>query len=633
MPDGPNSPAVSDEALDKTADPWAAYDETVAATGFWTMARQLPATFGRVLRECWQVSRSDTAALVLCTLIAEIGTAVGLLATTSILDHLLEAGPTPDRIRAAAPALLLVTAMVVGRGVMREVADWTRSRLTPQLRRSLQIQLLRLTTSVELVAFDDDAFQNTLHRIRLRSPHAMEALLDGVLRLLSAAIGLAMIAGVLGVLHPVLVPLLLLALAPTWWASVRSARMSYEVYAATGGAERRMETLTDLMADRVPAAEIRAYTMRSFLLGEFDRLSALVQQRALRLERKQAETRAIGGALASLGVGGVYATLGLLLFTAAMPLAVAGTAVVAIRTAMNSLRGLVDSMNWSYENALFFRDYLEFRDHAAQRQERSGGTTAPADVDRIVARDVTFTYPSADRPALNSLSIDIEPGEIIAIVGENGSGKTTLAKILSGLYQPDSGSVTYGGVPLREIDLMSLRDRIAVVAQNFTHWPFSARQNVTIGRHDHREANAGFAAATSASGADEVFAGLPARADTLLDPTYQGGVELSGGQWQRIAVARGLYRDAPLLICDEPTAALDARTEHAIFETIRKHAAQRTVVLITHRLATVRYADRIFVLEQGRVIEQGSHDELMARDGVYREFYTLQAQAYHRASA
>ncbi|MFI9503362.1 ABC transporter ATP-binding protein [Nocardia sp. NPDC052566] len=626
---------VTDEptdSLDKTADPWAAYDETVAATGFWTMARQLPTTFGSVLVECWRVSRRDTVALVLCTLIAEIGTAVGLLATTEILDHLLETGPTPERIRSAAPALLLVAAMVVGRGVLREAAGWTRSRLTPQLRRSLQTRLLRLTTAVELVAFDDDGFQNTLHRIRERAPHAVAALLDGVLRLLSGAIGVIVIAGVLGVLHPVLVPLLLLALLPTWWAAVRSARMSYEMYAAISGAERRMDTLSNLMADRVPAAEIRAYTMRSFLLGEFHRLSTHVQDRAIHLERRHAENGAIGGSLAGLGIGVVYLALGLLLFTAAMPLAVAGTAVIAIRTAMSSLRVLVDSMNWSYENALFYRDYLEFCRGAAARQERSGGTDAPADADRIVARDIAFTYPNADRPALNGLSIDIEPGEIIAIVGENGSGKTTLAKILSGLYQPDAGSVTYGGVPLREIDLTSLRDRIAVVAQNFTHWPFSARQNVTIGRHNHAEADTGFAAAISASGTDDVFAGLPRGADTLLDPTYQGGVELSGGQWQRIAVARGLYRDAPLLICDEPTAALDARTEHSIFETIRKHAAQRTVVLITHRLATVRYADRIFVLKQGRVVERGSHDELMARDGIYREFYTLQAQAYHNDS-
>ncbi|WP_433575728.1 ABC transporter ATP-binding protein [Nocardia brasiliensis] len=625
---------VSDHvAVDPSADPWSAHDATVAATGFWAMARQLPTTFAQVLRECWQVSRLDTAALVVSSLLAEIGTAVGLLATTAVLERLLAAGPTPDRVRAAAPALLLIAAMLLLRGALREAATWVKSRIDPQLRRSLRTRLLRLTTDVELVAFDDDVFQNTLHRIRERAPHAVSGLVDGVLRLISGVIGVVMVTGVLGVLHPILVPLLVIALVPTWWAAVRGARMGYEMYAATSGAERRMETLTDLMADRLPAAEIRAYTMRTFLLAEFDRLAHFVQGKALRLEREQAGVRALGATLAGLAMGVVYLALGLLLFAAVLPLAVAGTAVVALRTATTALRELVESMNWSYENALFYRDYLDFCAEAQRRQERCGGTAVGADVDRIVARDLTFTYPNAERPALRGLSMRIEPGEIIAIVGENGSGKTTLAKILSGLYQPDSGTVTYGGVRLQDIDVRLLRDRIAVVAQNFTHWPFSARQNITIGRHDHPESAAAFDAAARAAGADAVLAGLSSGPDTLLDPTYQGGVELSGGQWQRIAVARGLYRDAPLLICDEPTAALDARTEHAVFETIRTHAAQRTVVLITHRLASVRYADRIYVLEHGRVAEHGSHDELMARGGLYHEFYSLQAQAYRAPEA
>lgn len=599
----PSADAI--DTIDKSSDPWAAYDAAVAAAGFWTMARQLPATFLRVLQECWQTSRRDTAALVVCTLFAEIGTAVGLLATTSIFDRLLEAGPTPERVRAAAPALFLVATVLVVRGALREGAVWAKSRLGPQLRRRLRTQLLALSTNTQLTAFDDDVFNNTLHRIRERAPHAIEDLLDSVLRLLAGVIGLAMVAGVLGVLHPVLLPLLLLALVPTWWAAVRSARMAYEVFSSSSGAERRMETLTNLMADRVPAAEVRAYTMRSFLLAEFDKLARRVQDRMLRLESKQAVSRSVGAALGGLATGLVYLALGILLFTATMPLAVAGTAVIAIRTAMNALRELVESLHWSYENALFYRDYLDFTADAVIRKEREGGVPVPADMDRIVARDITFSYPNAERPALRGLSIEIEPGEVIAIVGENGSGKTTLAKILSGLYEPATGTVTYGGIRLQDIDLAQLRSRIAVVAQDFTHWPFSARQNITIGRHDRPDSDAALAEAARASGADQVMARLPEGPDTLLDPTYQGGVELSGGQWQRIAVARGLYRDAALLICDEPTAALDARTEHAVFETIREHAAQRTVVLITHRLASVRYADRIYVLEHGRVAEQG----------------------------
>ncbi|MEV6278767.1 ABC transporter ATP-binding protein [Nocardia sp. NPDC051832] len=617
-----------DEVIDKSADPWTAHDETMASIGFWAMARQLPVLIGQVLRECWAVSKRDTAALVLCSLIAEVFTAVGLLATTNVLERLFAGGPTPERLRAAAPALFLILAAVVLRGTLRQAAVWVRSRLDPQIRRSLRVRLLESTTGVRLSAFDDDVFHNTLHRVRERAQHAVRLLLEGTLRLLAGGISLIAVGGVLTVLHPVLLPLMLLALAPTWWASVRTAHLSYEVYAASSGAERRLETLTTLMADRGPAGEVRAYTMRDFLLREFRQLAVHVQDRTLRMERRQAVSQSIGEALSAAGVGVVYLVLGVLLFAGALPLAVAGTAVVAIQTAMSTLRGVVESLHWTYENALYYRDYLNFLAAAHERRERRGGVRPPPEVDRIRARGLTFTYPSGDRPALNGVDIDIEPGEIIALVGENGSGKTTLAKILSGLYEPDSGTVTYGGVPLTDIDLELLRDRIAVIAQNFTHWPFSARQNITIGRADHPQSATALKQAAAAAGADEVFAELPKGADTLLDPTYAGGSELSGGQWQRIAVARGLYRDAPLLICDEPTAALDARTEHAIFETIRRHAAQRTVVLITHRLASVRYADRIYVLDHGRIAEHGAHRELMSRNGIYAEFYNLQARAY-----
>jgi ATP-binding cassette subfamily B protein len=285
-------------------------------------------------------------------------------------------------------------------------------------------------------------------------------------------------------------------------------------------------------------------------------------------------------------------------------------------------------MNTCYEQALFYDDYESFVAQARSTQERVGGTPPPDDVDRIEVRDVTFTYPSGESPALDGVTLTIAPGEVVALVGENGSGKSTLAKLIGGLYLPDRGTITYGGVSLAEIDLAALRDRCAVIAQDFSHWPFTARENIAIGRPGLADPESRLEEAAEASGADAVFARLPKGPDTLLDASYKGGTELSGGQWQRIAVARGLYRDADLLICDEPTAALDAPTEHAIFAAIREHAAQRTVILITHRMASVRHADRIYVLSQGRVAEHGTHPELMAAEGLYHRYYTLQASAY-----
>ncbi|HEY3140466.1 MAG TPA: ATP-binding cassette domain-containing protein, partial [Acidimicrobiales bacterium] len=303
-----------------------------------------------------------------------------------------------------------------------------------------------------------------------------------------------------------------------------------------------MMTLGDLMADRASAAEVRAYTMRPFLLGEYSRLAAYVQAAKLRMARRESFNQIVGASLGGVGIGVVYLALGLLLYNETMPLAVAGTAVVAVRTATAALSRMGSTINSGYEQGLFYWDFLDFCEEAKRRQERQGGTIPPAEVDRIMVSDVTFTYPAGQEPALRGVSIDIAPGEIIALVGENGSGKTTLAKVIASLYEPETGAVSYGGVPSTEIALQELREQITVVAQNFTHWPFTARQNITVGRHDHPDSESQLAQAAAASGADTVCQRLPQGYDTLLDPSYKGGTELSGGQWQRIAVARGLYR-------------------------------------------------------------------------------------------
>jgi ATP-binding cassette subfamily B protein len=214
---------------------------------------------------------------------------------------------------------------------------------------------------------------------------------------------------------------------------------------------------------------------------------------------------------------------------------------------------------------------------------------------------------------------------VVALVGENGSGKTTLAKVLAGLYQPASGSVRWDATSIADVDGESLRERIAVIAQDHGNWPLTVRHNITMGRSLDEEL---LASAAGASGADTVISGLARGYDTLLARQFKDGAELSGGQWQRIAAARGFYRVAPLLIMDEPTAALDARAEYALFSSIRTLALDRSVLIITHRLASVRHADRIYVLGSGRVIEAGTHGELMERGGQYAELYTLQASQY-----
>ncbi|WP_327090552.1 ABC transporter ATP-binding protein/permease [Nonomuraea sp. NBC_01738] len=613
------------DGLELNEQSWWAHDAEVTASGLFTMLRRLPALVRDMLALTWRTSRLDTLVMVGCALISEIFTALGLLATTDVLAQLFSAVPTTESMVAAVPGVAAVVGAAVLRSAFSEAGTWARNRLDPLLTQAVHTRLVELTTAVELAAFDDPDFHDQVERAGMLSYRGPSMLLWAVVQTLSGFIGLLAVSGALGVLHPILLPLILLSAVPSTWASVRSARVGYRATAGIAAAHRRQSVLQDLMTDRRAAAEIRSYTMRPYLLAQFGRIYRWVTAYELRSVRKQQLTGLWGDAFGGLASGVVYAALAALLWTGEVRLAVAATAVLAIQRAGSATSQALYGVNRAYEAGLYYEDFVRFCAEAEARAEVSGGTAPPSDLDRIMVDGVDFSYPGANEPALTGVSIRIEPGEIVALVGENGSGKTTLSKIIAGLYLPTSGDITWGGVDQRAIDRDALRERVAVIAQDFNHWPFTAGQNIAIGRHDSAEP---LGPVLAASGADKVVDRLPYGLDTMLDPSYKGGTELSGGQWQRVAVARGLYRDAPLLICDEPTASLDARSEHAIFEGIRRHAVQRTVLMITHRLASVRWATRIYVLENGKIAEEGDHASLMARGGIYAEMFTLQARAY-----
>ena len=608
---------------------WEIHDADLAAgRRFRGMTRRLPSLMLAVGKLAWQASPRDCAVTVSCDLVAGLLSAFGLLATTRVLTTLLETGPTPSRVRAALPALLFILAVVVTQMALNLAAGWAEQRLLPEVTRIAERRLFTATTQVDLAAFDTPGFYDSLQRARDRGISEATRGVDLAVGILVGAARLSASLGVLAVLSPVLLPLLVVAAVPDAWAALRLAKMRYLTSYELAVSRRRKWILADLMADRRAAAEVRSFNMHHFLLRSYDALASYERGVRLGLARRQSLITLAGDVAAGLGLGLVYLALGILLSVGWIALPVAGTAALAIRSAASSLSRMLVSVNQCYESGLYFSDYLDFCSEAERNIPRRGSSPAPRGFSTITASHVSFAYPGSSRDALSDVSIEIRRGEVVALVGENGSGKTTLAKLLAGLYQPSRGDIRWDGQSLADVDREELRERISVIMQDYTRWPMTALENITMGRAIDQRL---LAMATAAAGADQIIQGLPEGHDTHLDRRFRGGTELSGGQWQRVAIARGFYRNGALLICDEPTSALDARSEHALFEMIRAHAEGRTVLLITHRLASVRSADRIYVLDRGRVVEHGSHDELVASAGLYADLYTLQASAYESA--
>ncbi|MFI6094906.1 ABC transporter ATP-binding protein [Lentzea sp. NPDC051213] len=615
------------------ASPYWRLDDTGRPLSLWQLIRRFPAACRPVVEVIRLAAPRSAAAIAVLQVASGVTGAFGLLATTGVLEELLTAGPTTQRVTAAVPALVLVIVAYLARGAMDAGVSLATARVVPGVRRVAEERLFDAGLHAELVAFDDDRFYDRMHRARDRGLFYLEQATANVIALLGAVFAVVGAAGIIGVLHPVLLPVLLISLVPEGWAVFRSARLGYEGMTRLVTLNRRLRMISDLATDREPAAEIRACQAEAFVLDEYRQLADALRDHEVAVGLAQARTGIVGRACAGVATAGTFVALGLLLYAGWIPLAVAGTAVIAIRTSSATLRQLVRATNELFEQSLYVSDYQSFLSTARERRRSASVVEAPPAPDRITLREVGFRYPGASVDALSGIDLTIHKGQIIALVGENGSGKTTLAKIIAGLYRPGSGQVCWDGRDISAFDPADVADQLVMVLQDPVRWPHDARTNVRVGRHDRADpGDAALHSAADAARATEVVEGLPHGWKTLLSKYFRDGHELSGGQWQRLAVARGLFRDAPLVIWDEPTAPLDAKAEYAVFESLRQLAGSRTVVLITHRLASVRDADQIYLLHEGSLVERGTHDELLAAGGRYAQLYGLQVEMYTGAA-
>ncbi|MEW2548614.1 ABC transporter ATP-binding protein [Streptomyces sp. NPDC047002] len=559
--------------------------------------------------------------------------AVGLVAVNRVLAHLLSGGSTADRLTQASGALAVAGGAALLGALLRALATAATGQLEPKVERVATERYLWHTARVELAAIEDDEFHKLLDSAQYGAGSARR-MVQHCQSVLGAVLSLVAAAGVLAVLHPLLLPLLVAMTVPRSWAALSLARRRYLSFQVWVQHQRAGHLLSQLLISTDAAPEIRVHGIGPYLLHHYRAMSEAQEAEQRRLARLAARTGLVAAGWTGLATAATYATLGGLLWTGAMALSVGGTAVLAIRSGSASLDNLVLQINYLHEESLFVGDLHRLIEEAKLRAVPEGGTTLPEDPAAITFEDVVFTYRGKDnKRALDGVSLTVPAGKIVALVGENGSGKTTLVKLLSGLYQPDAGRILWDGVDAAGADRAELVSRVAVVGQDFYRWPFTAAVNVSIGRPDVPESRERLDAAAHYAGADDLIASLPRGWSTLLARAYKGGHQLSGGEWQRLGLARAHYRAGRILIVDEPTSALDAKAEQRLFEQIRALAdAGQTVILITHRLGSVRAADLIHVLDHGKVIESGTFDTLISPTtpgpGAFRALYTLQAAQY-----
>ena len=593
-------------------------------------ARDVPRLTLAALRLVAAAGRRQLVLLLAMELTSAVLLAVGVLLGREVLQAVLDAERSGEGWRHVLPALSGVAGVSVATTVAGAVARRQDQMLSELVERHAQARILDVTCSAELARFDDAQFHDLVSRAQ-RGAFRAGQVVHGLLGVAQAAT--AAIAGLvaLAALQPLLLPVCLAAAVPSMWLARRRARSYYGFAFRMTARDRERTYLGSVLQEREAAKEVRAMDLAGFLRARHDRLYDERIAELDELTRRQLRWALVAGVAGSGIVAGTVAVLVALALGGHLSVAAAAAAGAAMILFGQRVAAGGMASQMLLESALFLEDYVTF---AALAPEP--GPPAPPEPPRsaagpIVAEDVWFSYPGSDRPALRGASLRIGPGEVVALVGANGSGKTTLAKLMGGLYVPDRGRVLLHGADTATADRTLLRRDVAVVFQDFLRWWLAVRDNIAMGRHERFGDDDWVVRSARRAGAHEELSALPNGYDTRLGPVFAGGVDLSVGQWQKIAVARVFFRDAPFVILDEPTAALDARAEHELFSRIEELLEGRAVLLISHRFSTVREADRIYVLDRGEVIEEGSHEELMALGGTYAEMFTLQAAAYASA--
>src|SRR5437868_8674168 len=490
-------------------------------------------------------------------------------------------------------------------GLVTRAIDYSDSLLANRYTQYVSVRVMEQAARLDLTTYEDPVFYDRLERARVQATDR-QALIQQIGRLLPQVIATLVSSAALASASPWLVLLLAFGVLPSFLGETYYAFLGYAKNFRQTPAKRQMDYLRQVAGSREGAKEVKLFGLNKFFTGRFQSLAHQIYLEDVALSRSKLIIGGLLGVIGTLGYYGAYVYVIWRTLRGAYDIGQFTFLTVAIQQASSNLQQVFSTASGIADQALFLTDLIAFFEIQPTVQSNPNGLPAPRPITRgFEFRNVSFAYPGTERRVLRNFNLTLSPGERIALIGENGQGKTTVVKLITRLYDPIEGQILLDGIDLREYSLEDLHRNIGVIFQDFMRYEMTARENIAVGSVDRLQQQDDIELAAHKSLADTVVGKLPAGYDQMLGRRFEGGVELSGGEWQKMALARAYLRDAQLLILDEPTAALDAKSEHEVFQRFAELTHGKMALLISHRFSTVKMADRILVLEAGQIAEEG----------------------------
>ena len=587
--------------------------------------RNVPA----VLKIVWDSGPAVVVFGLVSRLLASLLPVVLLWITKLIIDGIVHAVATHQPVQPGFWWLVATEfSLAVLTSVLVRAIDYSDSLLADKYTRHVSIQVMDHAAGLDLLAYEDPVFYDRLERARVQATDRL-GMIQAIGRLIQQAITTLTLSVSIILFSPWLMLLLIAGVVPAFVGESHFAFLGYAKNFRQTPIRRQLDYLRVLGGSKEAAKELKLFGLRDFLRERFTRLSDQIYQENVSLSHR----KLIAGSLLSVvGTMGYYSAYVFVIWrTVTGALSVGSLAFLAgaIQQASSNIQQMFSTLAGIADQALFLTDLLAFFDMQATIRSKPNALPAPRPMVRgFEFRNVSFHYPGSSRLILDHLNFQLLRGERVALIGENGQGKTTIVKLITRLYDPSEGQILLDGIDLREYNLDDLHREIGVIFQDFMRYEMTARENIAVARVEEINNLELLETAARKSMADPMIGRLPQRYEQMLGRRFDQGVDLSGGEWQKIALARAYFRDAQLLILDEPTAALDARSEFEVFRRFSDLTTGKTALLISHRFSTVRMADRIVVLANGGIAEEGSHDQLTSLGGRYAEMFEMQASSY-----